>query len=95
MYKFFGPFPVTYSDNPDTMTIVNYFNDSGPPEKPFHLVTTKEIPAADNKFLIKVMKLDPRERPTVGDLLADEWFSEESEDTRIPLKSDAVDRSIG
>lgn len=85
MYKFFGPFPVDYSDNPDTMTIINYFNDSGPPEKPFHLVTTKEIPAADKIFLLKVMKLDPRERPTVEELLADEWFSEESEDTRTPL----------
>lgn len=91
MYKFFGPFPATYSDNPDTMTIVNYFNDSGPPEKPFHLVTTKEIPAADKKFILKVMKLDPRERPTVGDLLADEWFTEESEDTRVPLKWEEVD----
>lgn len=37
------------------------------------------------------MKLDPRERPTVGDLLADEWFKEESEDTRVPLKWEEVD----
>jgi serine/threonine protein kinase len=93
MYKFFGPFPANYSDNPDTMTIVNYFNDSGPPEKPFHLVTTKEIPAADKKFLLNVMKLDPRERPTVADLLADEWFTEESEDTRVPLKREEAGES--
>ncbi|KAK7723277.1 hypothetical protein SLS63_008930 [Diaporthe eres] len=85
MYKFFGPFPSNYSDNPDTMTVINFFNNSGPPEKPFRLVTTKEISAADKKFLLKVMKLDPRERPTVEELLEDEWFTEESEDTRIPL----------
>ncbi|KAK7698704.1 hypothetical protein SLS64_012315 [Diaporthe eres] len=67
------------------MTVINFFNNSGPPEKPFRLVTTKEISAADKKFLLKVMKLDPRERPTVEELLEDEWFTEESEDTRIPL----------
>lgn len=85
MYKFFGPFPPNYSDNPDTMTVINFFNDSGPPEKPFHLVTTREIPAADKKFILKVMKLDPRERPTVEELSEDGWFTEESEDTRTPL----------
>lgn len=85
MYKFFGPFPPSYSDNPDTMTIINFFNNSEPPEKPFHLVTSKEIPAADKEFILKVMKLDPRERPTVKELLDDEWFTEKSEDTRVPL----------
>lgn len=85
MYKFFGPFPPNYSENPDTMTVINFINNSGPPEKPFHLVTTREIPTADKKFILKVMKLDPRERPTVEELLDDEWFTEESEDTRTPL----------
>lgn len=85
MYKFFGPFPPNYSDNPDTMTIINFFNNSGPPEKPFHLVTTREIPAADKTFILKVMKLDHRERPTVEELLEDEWFTEESRDTRTSL----------
>lgn len=78
MYKFFGPFPPDYSDNPDTMTIMNFLNSSGPPEKPFHLVTTREIPAADKTFI--------RERQTVEELSQDEWFTEESEDTRIPLQ---------
>ncbi|KAL2149758.1 hypothetical protein VTH82DRAFT_8410 [Thermothelomyces myriococcoides] len=32
-----------------------------------------------------IMKLDPRDRPTAEQLLADEWFTEESEDTRDPL----------
>lgn len=85
IYKFFGPSPPNYSDNPDAMMIINFFNNSGPPEKPFHLVTTREIPAADKTFILKVMKLDPRERPTVEELLEDEWFTEESGDTRTPL----------
>jgi hypothetical protein len=35
------------------------------------------------------MKLDPRERPTAEQLLKDEWFTEESEDTRGPLPENA------
>lgn len=84
MYKFFGPFPPNLCDNADTMTIINFFNNSRSPEKPFHLVTTREIPAADKTFILKVMKLGPRERPTVEELLEDEWFTEESGDTRTP-----------
>lgn len=89
VYKFFGPFPTSLKDfeedNPDIMTILNFFNDSGPPEKPFHRITTKEIPPADKDFILKIMKLDPRDRPTAQELLEDRWFTEESEDTRVPL----------
>ncbi|SPQ24303.1 efde4d8b-ad32-4ca6-a2f4-90d746543e82 [Thermothielavioides terrestris] len=87
MYKFFGPFPQSYEDFHDrgTITIINYINNIGPPEKPFHRVTTKEVSPADNKFIRRIMKLDPRDRPTAEQLLADEWFTEESEDTRVPL----------
>lgn len=78
MYKFFGPFPASFKDfekdNPDLMTVLNFFNDSGPPEKPFNQITTKEIPPADKEFLLKIMKVDPRDRPTAQELLEDEWF---------------------
>lgn len=89
MYKFFGPYPASFKDfetaNPDIMTILDHFNKSGPPEKPFHRVTTKEIPPADNKFILNILKLDPRDRPTANALLEDKWFTETSEDTRTPL----------
>jgi len=91
MYKFFGPFPESYGDfDTDTITIVNILNHEGPPAKPFQLVTKREIPAADNKFILKIMKLDPRDRPTAEQLLSDEWFTEESEDTRDPLPGEGV-----
>ncbi|KAJ8133066.1 hypothetical protein O1611_g563 [Lasiodiplodia mahajangana] len=88
IYKFFGPFPQFYDDfnNPDVIGVVDFLNRQGPREKPFHLVTTKEAPATDKKFILKIMKLDPRDRPTVEQLLADEWFIEESDDTRVPLE---------
>lgn len=90
LYKFFGPYPASFQDlimdHPDIMTLLNHFNDSGPPEKPLKRVTTAEVPLADKEFLLKIMRLDPRERPTAQELLEDEWFTEKSEDTRAPLQ---------
>jgi serine/threonine protein kinase len=87
MHKFFGPFPQSYSDfnDPDTMTIINFINNQGPPAKPFARCGPKEIPPADKEFIMKIMKLDPRDRPTAEQLLEDSWFTEESPDTRAPL----------
>ncbi|KAI1392959.1 kinase-like protein [Hypoxylon trugodes] len=87
MYKFFGPFPKSYDDfkDPDVIRVVNALHLMGPPEKPFHLVTSREISPVDKEFVLKIMKLDPRDRPTAEQLLADDWFTEESEDTRVPL----------
>ncbi|KAK3363696.1 kinase-like domain-containing protein [Lasiosphaeria hispida] len=87
MHKFFGPYPQSYSDfnNPDTMTIIDFINRQEPPAKPFARSGPREIPPADKEFILKVMKLDPRDRPTAEELLADIWFTEESQDTRGPL----------
>lgn len=87
MYKFFGPFPQSYEDFKceDTLTIIRYLHTTGMPEKPFHRVSPREVPPADKEFLLKIMKLDPRDRPTAEELLADPWFTEESPDTRGPL----------
>ncbi|RMZ78548.1 hypothetical protein DV737_g3824, partial [Chaetothyriales sp. CBS 132003] len=65
--------------------VVEFIHSMGPPTKPFYLVTGREIPPADRDFVLKIMKLDPRDRPTAEQLLEDEWFDEESEDTRAPL----------
>ncbi|KAK3306268.1 kinase-like domain-containing protein [Chaetomium strumarium] len=34
----------------------------------------REIPPADKSFILKIMKLDPRDRPTAQQLLQDEWL---------------------
>ncbi|KAK1986496.1 kinase-like domain-containing protein [Colletotrichum cereale] len=52
---------------------------------PLQRWTTKEIPSADNKFIRRILKLDPQDRPTVEEILEDEWFTEESEGTREPI----------
>ncbi|RMD41377.1 hypothetical protein DV735_g3756, partial [Chaetothyriales sp. CBS 134920] len=94
--KLFGRFPQSYDDfgDSDTTTILNMINEREPPAKPFALVTTREIPPADNKFILRVMKLHPRDRPTAEELLADEWFTEESEDTRDPLPQKVLEAAL-
>jgi serine/threonine protein kinase len=46
--------------------------------KPFGYVTDREITKEDKAFILKIMKLDPRDSPTAKELLQDEWFQLES-----------------
>lgn len=96
MHRFFGPFSESFRDfkDGDTMTIVNFINAQGPPAKPFHRVGSREVPPADMDFLLKIMKLEPRERPTAEALLADEWFTEESWDTRDNLPGEQPEPGV-
>lgn len=78
MHMFFGPFPLTYKELADTKTL-NYLADimnSVSQRKPFHMIKDKEFAPEDKTFLVKIMKLDPRDRPTAKQLLEDSWFSE-------------------
>lgn len=93
MYNSFGPFPPSMADiiDPETFEIIHFVNQQGPPRRPLERWTIKEIPSADNKFVRRILKLDPRDRPTVEEILEDEWFTEESEDTREPRSEDEAD----
>jgi len=44
--------------------------------KPFIQVSNREVPRKDREFICKMMKMDPRERPTAKELLQDDWFKE-------------------
>ncbi|KAK2051138.1 serine/threonine protein kinase [Colletotrichum caudatum] len=87
MYRYFGPFPDSFQEiaNDNAAGIIDFIHSIGPLTKPFCQVTRRKIPPADRDFILKIMKLDYRDRPTADQLLEDEWFSEESEDTREPL----------
>lgn len=92
MHKFFGPFPASYStfNDADTMTIIDFVNScQGAPAKPFARAGPGEIPPADKEFVMGIMRLDPRDRPSAEELIADGWFTEESPDTRAPLPGEA------
>ncbi|KAM7195569.1 CTD kinase subunit alpha [Naviculisporaceae sp. PSN 640] len=84
MYDCFGHFPERLLNALDTKAKneIHKIYDMGRPATPFKRVPPTEIPTADRIFIQKIMKLDPAERPTAEELLADEWFDEVSEDTR-------------
>ncbi|RAK92081.1 kinase-like protein [Aspergillus costaricaensis CBS 115574] len=84
-HQWFGPFPISYKEICDQQTqesIVRIMSVI-PPEKlkPFRFLREREICDADKAFVLRIMKLDPRDRPTAKDLLQDEWFTEKSERT--------------
>lgn len=71
--------------NPVALDVVFFLNWQGNPRKPLQRWPMKETPSADNEFIRRILQLDPRERPTVEEILEDEWFIEESDDTRTPI----------
>jgi serine/threonine protein kinase len=49
--------------------------------KRFQYLSEREICNVDKAFVLKTMKLDPRDRPTASELLQDEWLTARSERT--------------
>ncbi|KKZ60399.1 hypothetical protein EMCG_00685 [[Emmonsia] crescens] len=76
---YFGPYPPSYVDLADqeTLGVLSLVMNDVPPEKlrPFSLASQQEISKEDKEFVLKIMKLDPRDRPTAKKLLKDEWFN--------------------
>ncbi|PYI29075.1 putative serine/threonine protein kinase [Aspergillus indologenus CBS 114.80] len=77
--EFFGPFPLTYRDlcPRETLNVLAYVMRSIPPEKkkPFMRISEKELITEDKEFITRIMKLDPRDRPSAAELLQDKWFN--------------------
>ncbi|OOF92082.1 hypothetical protein ASPCADRAFT_517986 [Aspergillus carbonarius ITEM 5010] len=79
-HQWFGPFPISYKEiaHKETQENIMRIMSVIPPEKlkPFWYLREREICDADKAFVLRIMKLDPRDRPTVKELLQDEWFTE-------------------
>lgn len=60
----------------ETFQTVLYLMKLNPPENmtPFGMVTEREVVKEDKEFILKIMKMDWRDRPTAKQLLKDEWF---------------------
>lgn len=84
-HQWFGPFPISYKEiyDQETQETIVRIMSGIPPEKlkPFRFLREREICDADKAFVLRIMKLDPRDRLTAKDLLQDEWFTEKSERT--------------
>ncbi|MCJ1249722.1 hypothetical protein MMC30_006948 [Trapelia coarctata] len=78
----FGPVPLSFQDIADDERLeilaktIHFINDNNL-KKPFYLSADKELSKEDRTFICKIMKLDPRDRPTAKELLQDEWFRED------------------
>ncbi|ROW08763.1 hypothetical protein VPNG_06406 [Cytospora leucostoma] len=77
-FRYFGPFPPKIREvvDDETYTSVLYLMHLNPPESmtPFRLVTEREVVKEDKDFILRIMKMDWRDRPTAKELLEDEWF---------------------
>jgi serine/threonine protein kinase len=87
--QYFGPYPLSYQEIADLdrqnvlaniMNTVRGATSGKDSRKPFYLIREKEISREDRAFLGKMMRLDPRDRPTARELLRDEWFEDEGDD---------------
>ncbi|KAJ5198338.1 kinase-like protein [Penicillium cinerascens] len=80
-HRCFGPFPASYDEiaNQQRRAVLIWVTQNCPPDtmRPFHLTTAQEIRNEDKGFVLKVMKLDPRDRPSAQELLEDSWFTSE------------------
>ncbi|KAI0459525.1 STE/STE20 protein kinase [Xylaria acuta] len=80
-FRYFGPFPPKIQEivNEETLTSIVYLMQLIPPEKttPFRFVTEREVDKEDKEFILKIMQMDWRDRPTAKELLQDEWFGGE------------------
>ncbi|KAL8931623.1 MAG: hypothetical protein Q9211_006832, partial [Gyalolechia sp. 1 TL-2023] len=75
----FGPVPLSYEEiaNADRLgiltTVIDYGNNNQL-QLPFSMSEDQELLKGDRDFIVQLMKLDPRHRPTATDLLEDDGF---------------------
>jgi casein kinase II subunit alpha len=78
----FGPVPASYSDLIAVEDGDRWEAMGSPIEfvmennriKPFATAMDKCLTEGDKEFILKIMKFDPRDRPSAGELLGDKWF---------------------
>jgi serine/threonine protein kinase len=77
-HEIFGPFPPSYEEIADDgrLDLLATIMDQTPSEalSPFSWTSPGEVSDADKAFILRIMKLDPRDRPMAQELLEDEWF---------------------
>lgn len=82
--SYFGPVPLTYFDflpkDDERWEFIGdatqYIIIDNKKWKPFAMAEDKELSEEDRTFLCKIIKLDPRDRPTAKELLQDPWLKD-------------------
>jgi serine/threonine protein kinase len=77
-HQCFRPFPTWYDGIADKerLAVLVWIMENCPPDtlRPFRLTSSREISQEDKGFVLKIMQLDPRDRPTAEAFLEDRWF---------------------
>lgn len=79
----FGPTPKSYidlipeedADRWGVLAAATVYIKENQKQRPFDIIQDDCLIEEDREFLLKVMKFDPRDRPTAEQLLQDKWFS--------------------
>lgn len=82
-FKFFGPLPDKFHEllqgNENNIMMADWLVVNVPSERwsLFSRVCEAELPSRDRDFICRIMKMDPRDRPTAKGLLNDPWFEDD------------------
>ncbi|KAK5629558.1 hypothetical protein RRF57_005273 [Xylaria bambusicola] len=80
-FRYFGSFPGKVKEifNDETVRSIIILMHMIPEDKmtPFKYVTERETAKEDKEFVLRIMHMDWRDRPTAKELLQDEWFRAE------------------
>ncbi|KAL8941724.1 MAG: hypothetical protein Q9211_001700 [Gyalolechia sp. 1 TL-2023] len=76
-HQYFGPFPLSYTNlvDDETLGTLTFIMESVEKRTPFSRASSKEISREDRDFVCKLMRLDPRDRPSAKGLLQDPWLT--------------------
>jgi hypothetical protein len=77
-FRYFGPFqlPFLRMGDEEINTIALYLKQTIPEADltPFASITDRHVAKKDKEFILKIMQLDWRDRPTAKEILEDEWW---------------------
>ncbi|KAJ0413763.1 serine/threonine protein kinase [Aspergillus carlsbadensis] len=83
-FRYFGPWPGEYEEvaGPKTLHAIRWIMQDTPKSEitPFAMITEKEVCRKDKEFILEIMKLDWRDRPSARELLEHEWFTEDEKE---------------
>ncbi|KAE9964493.1 hypothetical protein BLS_008279 [Venturia inaequalis] len=83
-FKLFGPLPDKFDEllqgNENNIMMAEWLVGNVPKEEwsLFSRVSETELPSRDRDFICRIMRMDPRDRPTANELLNDPWFDDDS-----------------
>ncbi|KAI1760193.1 STE/STE20 protein kinase [Hypoxylon sp. FL1150] len=77
-FRYFGPFPAKYEEIANRETVLHLTHLIPPSDMtPFGAVAEREVTKEDKEFILRIMQMDWRDRPTAKELLRDKWFLDE------------------